>query len=139
MKRPDGRLPIKRLVEDEEVDHMLSREDEILPSSGFAVAVMDAVRREAAAPPPIPFPWKRALLGLVVGGLVLVFTLVAGIAAMVQLVTTSTIPQVSASLPSPGQLGLHGDLASAASWAALALLLAFLSVKFSMRLAASRT
>jgi hypothetical protein len=100
---------------------------------------MDAVRREAAAPPPIPFPWKRALLGLVVGGLVLVFTLVAGIAAMVQLVTTSTIPQVSASLPSPGQLGLHGDLASAASWAALALLLAFLSVKFSMRLAASRT
>jgi len=138
MKRPDGRLPIKRLVEDEEVDHMLSREDEILPSSGFAVAVMDAVRREAAAPPPIPFPWKRALLGLVVGGLVLVFTLVAGIAAMVQLVTTSTIPQVSASLPSPGQLGLHGDLASAASWAALALLLAFLSVKFSMRLAASR-
>jgi|HubBroStandDraft_4_1064222.scaffolds.fasta_scaffold147289_2 hypothetical protein len=139
MKRPDGRLPIKRLVEDEEVDHMLSREDEILPSSGFAVAVMDAVRREAAAPPPIPFPWKRALLGLVVGGLVLVFTLVAGIAAMVQLVTTSTIPQVSASLPSPGQLGLHGDLASAASWAALALLLAFLSVKFSMRLAARRT
>jgi hypothetical protein len=139
MKRPDGRLPIKRLVEDEEVDHMLSREDEILPSSGFAVAVMDAVRREAAAPPPIPFPWKRALLGLVVGGLVLVFTLVAGIAAMVQLVTTSTIPQVSASLPPPGQLGLHGDLASAASWAALALLLAFLSVKFSMRLAARRT
>ena len=65
MKRPDGRLPIKRLVEDEEVDHMLSREDEILPSSGFAVAVMDAVRREAAAPPPIPFPWKRALPGLV--------------------------------------------------------------------------
>jgi hypothetical protein len=139
MKCLDGRLPTKRLAEDEEVDHMLSREDEILPSSGFAVAVMDAVRREAAAPPPIPFPWKRALLGLIVGGSVLVFALVAGVVAMVRLATTSTIPQVSASLPSLGQLGLHGDLASAASWAALALLLAFLSVKFSMRLAASKT
>jgi hypothetical protein len=133
------RLASERLAEDEEIDHMLSHEDEILPSSGFAFAVMDAVRREAAAPPPIPFPWKRALPGLVVGGLVLVFALVAGVAALVQLATTSTIPQVSASLPSLGQLGLHGDLASAASWAAVALLIAFVSVKLSMRLAAGRT
>ena len=39
----------------------LSNEDAILPSSGFAASVMDAVRREALAPPPLPFPWKRAL------------------------------------------------------------------------------
>ncbi len=47
-----------------EFDRIMS-EEEILPSSGFAASVMDAVRREAAAPPPIPFPWKRALPGAV--------------------------------------------------------------------------
>ena len=67
------------------MDRILSREDEILPSSGFAVSVMEAVRREAAAPPPIPFPWKRALPGLVVAGLALAVVLVAGVVAIVQL------------------------------------------------------
>ena len=46
----------------DEFDRIMS-EEEILPSSGFAASVMEAVRREAAAPPPIPFPWKRALPG----------------------------------------------------------------------------
>ncbi len=65
MKRLIGRL----MGNDEgEINRILSREDEILPSSGFTVSVMDAVRREAAAPPPIPFPWKRALPGLVAAG-----------------------------------------------------------------------
>jgi len=31
---------------------------------GFLASVMDRVREEAAAPPPIPFPWKRALPGM---------------------------------------------------------------------------
>jgi hypothetical protein len=44
----------------EDIDRILEGEDEILPSSGFAASVMEAVRREAATPPPIPFPWKRA-------------------------------------------------------------------------------
>jgi len=48
----------------DEFDRIMS-EEEILPSSGFAASVMEAVRREAAAPPPIPFPWKRALPGAV--------------------------------------------------------------------------
>lgn len=34
---------------------------EIAPSSDFVGGVMDAVRRESAVPPPIPFPWIRAL------------------------------------------------------------------------------
>lgn len=48
----------------DEFDRIMS-EEEILPSSGFAASVMEAVRREASAPPPIPFPWKRALPGAV--------------------------------------------------------------------------
>ena len=62
-------------MKDHDLDRILS-EDEILPSSGFTASVMDAVRREATALPPIPFPWKRALPGLVAAGLTLALTLV---------------------------------------------------------------
>jgi hypothetical protein len=48
----------------DELDRMLLGEREIVPSSGFVTNVMDAVRREASTPPPIPFPWKWALRGL---------------------------------------------------------------------------
>jgi hypothetical protein len=51
---------------DAQLDVTLSAgHDQILPSSGFADAVMTAVRAEASAPAPIPFPWKRAIPGLV--------------------------------------------------------------------------
>ena len=59
----------------DEFDRMMS-EEEILPSSGFAASVMDAVRREAAAPPPIPFPWKRALPGALFAAATLIGILV---------------------------------------------------------------
>jgi hypothetical protein len=36
-----------------------------LQSSGFLAAVMERVADEARMPAPIPFPWKRALPGLV--------------------------------------------------------------------------
>ena len=48
-----------------------AEQDTILPSSGFADAVMAAVRRESRAPEPIPFPWRRALPGLVAGAVAL--------------------------------------------------------------------
>jgi hypothetical protein len=51
-------------MERDDLDRFLS-DDEIVPSSGFVVRVMDAVRVEAAAPPAIPFPWLRALPGIV--------------------------------------------------------------------------
>ena len=75
-------------MKDPEIDRILSAQfsarDEILPSSGFTASVMDAVRREASAPPPIPFPWKRALPGIVVATFVLVLVIVVGIATLVQ-------------------------------------------------------
>jgi hypothetical protein len=52
-------------VSSDDIDRVLSNEDSIVPSSGFAASVMEAVRREAETPAPIPFPWKRALPGLV--------------------------------------------------------------------------
>ena len=51
---------------DERMDKILGAEDELAPSSGFLAAVMERVREESATPPPIPFPWKRAVPGLVV-------------------------------------------------------------------------
>jgi hypothetical protein len=123
---------------EDEMNRILSREDEILPSSGFAVSVMDAVRREAAVPPPIPFPWKRALPGLVVAVLALALVLVAGVVAFVRLLRASTTPQFSATLPSIMPPIFHGGLESAAMWTGMALLVAFVSVKLSMRLAFDR-
>jgi len=130
---------MRRLIghDEGEINRILSREDEILPSSGFAVSVMDAVRREAAAPPPIPFPWKRALPGLVVAGFTLALVLVAGVVAIAQL-DKATVPPPSMSLPSMLAPIFQGNMGSAAIWTLLTLLVTFVSVKFSMRLASGR-
>jgi hypothetical protein len=130
---------MRRLTEHDEaeINSILSREDEILPSSGFTVSVMDAVRREAASPPPIPFPWKRALPGLVVAGLALVLILIRVIAAIAQL-GKATTPPLSMSMPPVPPPIFHGGLGSAAIWTMLALLLALVSVKLSMRVASGR-
>jgi hypothetical protein len=51
---------------DKRMDEILGTEEELIPSSGFLASVMERVREEAAAPAPIPFPWKRAVPGFVV-------------------------------------------------------------------------
>jgi hypothetical protein len=50
---------------DAEVEAILSSEEELIPSSGFLASVMERVEEESAVPPPIPFPWKRAIPGMV--------------------------------------------------------------------------
>src|SRR5208282_4291487 len=88
---PEGGL-MRSSIGHDEIDRILSRDDEILPSSGFTVSVMDAVRQEAAALAPIAFPWKRALPGMVVGGFVLALVLVTGVVDIAQLVRASAAP-----------------------------------------------
>jgi len=46
------------------IDRILATEEALIPSSGFLASVMERVLEEAAAPPPIPFPWKRAIPGM---------------------------------------------------------------------------
>jgi hypothetical protein len=48
----------------EQLDRILAHEDALVPSSGFAASVMDAIQEQAAVPAPIPFPWKLALPGI---------------------------------------------------------------------------
>lgn len=73
----------------DEFDRIMSQE-EILPSSGFAASVMEAVRREAAAPPPIPFPWKRALPGALFAAATLIGILAV---CMIKLFDSNSVTQ----------------------------------------------
>ena len=57
----------------ENLDRILASEEGLVPSSGFVASVMDRVRLEAVAPEPLPFPWKRALPGMIVVGVALVW------------------------------------------------------------------
>jgi len=119
-------------MNDEEVDRILSGEGGIVPSSGFAAGVMDAVRREAAAPPPIPFPWKRALPGLAAWGVALVSLVLASI--------TQLGRPAPAAAPIWANWSAHfGRVLEAAEmvgagWITMALLLAWASVALSMLL-----
>ena len=72
----------------ERVDAALREEsDTILPSSGFADAVMAEVRREVSVLPPIPFPWKRALPGFAGSALVFIVFLATAILGWTQIQT----------------------------------------------------
>jgi hypothetical protein len=121
----------------DEIDRILLHEEEILPSSGFAVSVMEAVRREAAAPQPIPFPWKRALPGLILAGGALIAVVVGTVIGMTYAfrqpsavnVPFSWIPWATSILP-----GARPE----AAWLAGTLLATLASVAISFRVASGR-
>ena len=52
----------------DELDRILASDDALEPSSGFSSSVMEAVRREAAAPASPPFPWARFGIGIAASG-----------------------------------------------------------------------
>lgn len=133
-------------MRDDELDRMFSVEQRIVPSANFTRNVMDAVRREASAPAPIAFPWKRALPGLVLCILSLVGMFVA------ELMRPGSPRLHEASGPSIWTaigtflwtgLSDFGGLLRAANvggwgWILLALLLTYVSVKLSLRLVGRR-
>jgi hypothetical protein len=127
------------MMSHDEIDRILFRDEEILPSSGFAASVMDAVRREAAVPPPIPFPWRRALPLIAAAGAALVLVVVVLVVGITQLGGEGAGPP-SAGRWMPTLLPfVNGTLTSAAGWVLLALALSFASVALSLRLASGRT
>lgn len=48
----------------DDIDDILTNEKLITPSPDFLASVMRAVRRQAAALPPLKFPWLRTLPGI---------------------------------------------------------------------------
>lgn len=110
------------------VERILASEERLMPSSGFMSAVMERVREEAAAPAPIPFPWKRIAPGLAL--LAGTFGWGAWQAARFVGPAVRDLAQNSPQIPAtlPPQL-------ERAAWVVLALAVSWASWAFSMRLA----
>jgi hypothetical protein len=110
------------------IDRILAADDQLVPSSGFLATVMERVREETAAPPPIPFPWKRTIPGLVFVTCVLGWIIFKLIQQGLPIVSTLplTIPHLSAAAERPLEQ---------AGWVALALGASLLSWLLSRRLA----
>jgi hypothetical protein len=51
---------------DDDLDRILSDEQDVAPSSAFVENVMAVLRREASTPAPISFPWRRVAPGLAI-------------------------------------------------------------------------
>jgi hypothetical protein len=129
---PSAKTDSHAQVEIDAIDRTLSSEGELVPSSGFLASVMDRVRGEAVAPPPIPFPWKRALPGIL---------LAAGVFGWGAFQLFRSLPRAMQQL---SFAGVHLPVVAArdltqAGWIALACVLALLSWLFSRRLAGSGT
>lgn len=111
-----------------EIDHILATEEELIPSSDFMAAVMERVQQESAVPPPIPFPWKRFIPGIVLAAGVFGWSAVElvrlGIPALDS--AKETIPHLPAAYLLPVE---------SAGWVALALGLSLLSWLLSRHLA----
>ncbi len=115
-------------MEQSRIDAILATEEALIPSSGFLASVMESVREEAATPPPIPFPWKRAVPGILLAGGVFAWAAVElfryGLPAVNWILLTP--PHLSAALERPLE---------EAGWVALALGASLLSWLLSRRLA----
>ena len=124
----------------DELDRVLSREAEIIPSSGFARSVMAAVHREAAAPPPIPFPWKRALPGLLALAVAIAWSVVDAVrypaqpaAPIISAVPSTITNWFDGVAPLVDHARMFG-----AEWLLLGLLLTVVGLKLTRHLAGGR-
>lgn len=108
-------------MRENDLDRMLSGDACIDPPAGFTASVMAAVQREASIPPPIPFPWKRALPGLVFCAGVLLAFFVEGVMS------------APAHAHSAALAHAHSESDTAAGWTAAALLVSLASVLLPMR------
>jgi len=120
------------------IDAILASEEPLLPSSGFLAAVMERVEEESRPPAPLPFPWKRALPGIVLvaavfgsGAVELVRLAIPALQQARHALPTlpAALPQAIAAVPP----AILQPLQSAA-WVALALGLSLASWLLSRRL-----
>lgn len=110
------------------IDHVLATEEELVPSSGFLASVMEKVQEQATMPAPLPFPWIRAIPGMILAAAVFgwgAFELLRqAVPAFQGLALTQ--PHISAAVERALQQ---------AGWVALALASSFASWLLSRRLA----
>ena len=113
---------------EERIDEILGKEEELIPSSGFLSAVMERVREEATAPPPIPFPWKRAVPGFIVAAGVFGWVGVEFARSLGSEIAAMTLPQMHLAAAATQPLEQAG-------WVAAALAISVGAWLFSRRLA----
>jgi hypothetical protein len=110
------------------IESILATEEELLPSSGFLSAVMERVHDEAYATAPIPFPWRRAVPGIVLTAGVFAWATYEfvrqGVAAAGSITFNS--PQIPAAIERPLEQ---------AGWVAMALAVSLVSWLLSRRIA----
>ena len=121
----------------DELDRVLSREPGIIPSSGFVRSVMAAVRSEAAAPPPIPFPWKRAMPGLLACLVAIAWSVVDAFRSPAP-ASASVIPQTATHWIDGVAPLLEKAQIFGAEWVLLGLLLTYAGLKLTWHLAGRR-
>jgi uncharacterized membrane protein len=125
-------------------DSVAAHAQSIEPSSGFAAAVMERVREEAAAAAalgPIRFPWRRALPGIC-----MVVLAIAVSATLLTLGAIAVIHLASHAAFSAAAQGSRGTVAEWADmamrlhlgWLAIGILIAFVPFSLSRGLMASR-
>ncbi len=129
---------------DNELNRALGEEGELVPSSGFAHAVMQRVLSEATAPPRLAFPWVRALPGLVVGVAALAMMLFAvwerrGIDAVRLGTGSSGWAMMLSGFGAMVRAGVDAGSMLGLGWIVLALALTFGSITVCLRLTESRT
>ena len=111
----------------DDLDRMLSDEDPLLPSSGFTASVMEAVQREASAPPPLGFPWRHALPGLIALIVALTMAVWSGIGALNDPAAGALVDERVRALIA---FGTRPDIA----WTALAAVMTIVPALLSLRL-----
>jgi hypothetical protein len=85
------------------IDFLLDEElagsvEELAPSSGFVLSVMESIHAQAAEPPPIAFPWSRVVPGAIAALCCLAALIVFGLRTLHAGTTATRAPQVGALL-----------------------------------------
>jgi hypothetical protein len=119
----------------DELDCILSADDEIVPASGLVASVMDLVRREASAPPPIPFPWARLAWGVAAVLCLAAWLAWSGVTEPLWEPMLSMSPDAWVSL---ARQTSDAAARTGVAWVATALLVALLSARLAPRLASPR-
>jgi hypothetical protein len=125
-------------------DSIAAHAESIEPSSGFAAAVMERVREEAAAAAalgPIRFPWRRAVPGICM--VVLAIAVSATLLTLGGMAVVHLASHAAISAAAPGSRETVAEWADMAmrlhlGWLAIGILIAFLPFSLSRGLMASR-
>jgi len=110
------------------IDQILANEEDLIPSSGFLASVMERVNDEARMPAPLPFPWKRAIPGILLASGVFGWGAFEFARQAIQASRTINVTQLQ--IPASVERPLEQ-----AGWVALALGISFASWLLSRRIA----